>query len=918
MATRLLLGSFISIIPALAFHAAAEAQETRGDIEEIVVSGVRFSMSQSMDIKRSKMQIVDSIVAEDIGKFPDSNVVEALQRVSGIQVTDRGAGEVSTVSIRGLNDVTTTINGRNIFTASGRAVALADIPASLLYRVDTYKTRSSDMISSGIAGQIDIVTQRPFNFEGSKFVLATRGILQEQADKIDPNVSALLSNRWDTGWGELGALFNASFARTNFRDQTVTAGAAVPFRMPDAAAPLERLFPPLWEPGLDRGLPFAEGSTLADGTEYVLARDAVFQPDFTGERERPAWNLSLQLAPNESSQYTFEVFYNGYRQKSFNSLFFTFVDWWGNVDPADPVVFYEGTNIIKERFVNDAFGFNSGDYTDSKTDSYVYALGGLWNIGENLGLESEIVYQESFFKTEFFALQTNRVAPRLHVDFNSGGGIPVIEFFDNPATPVDESDLTEPGLWAMGPMFDNGQKFEGRAITYTADGNYEADWGIVRNIGFGLRYDERNAEEFSRTASAQPASCGGCAVADFPGIVHVTSGFFDGNADVPSAWAVAGADWLEANADVLRGAYGLPPASALSLTPNFEIDEDQTALYLQADFEKQAGGGVFDGQIGIQYLTVDTDMKFTDVGTLETSTASNSESKLLPSIMLRYGFAEDWLVRVSYGETLRLPTFNDLNATIFYVPDVTDIGYGTATGGNPELQPTESTNYDISLEWYFAEGSAVYGTWFKREIEGFVVPFRNPVQHDVPNDVPDIGLYTYILSQPDNASNGVLDGFEFGLVYFPENLPGWLNGAGVQATYTLLDSEQEIPVTNEVGEIVDFDILPIFGVSDTSYNVILAYDRFDFDMRLAYVWREDFLQRNEAALFANPLGIYRSPEESLDFQLSWAVNDNFTVTFDATNLTEEIYHEYYEFPDIYNFGNSLFSRTFALGVRFQM
>jgi TonB-dependent receptor len=728
----------------------------------------------------------------------------------------------------------------------------------------------------------------------------------------------LLSNRWDTGWGEFGALFNASFAQTNFRDQTVTAGAAVPFRMPDAAAPLERLFPPLWEPGQERGLPFEEGSTLDDGTEYVLSRDAVFQPDFTGERERPAWNLSLQFAPNETSQYTFEVFYNGFRQKTFNSLFFTFVDWWGNVDPTDPVVFYEGTNIIKERFVNDAFGFNSGDYAKSKTDSHVYSLGGLWDFTDRFTLEAEFVYQESFYQNEFFALQTERVAPRLHVDFNSGNGIPVVEFFDDPATPVNESDMTQAALWAMGPMFDNGEKFEGRAVTFTEDGNYEADWGIVRNIGFGLRYDERNAEEFTRTDSRQAVSCGGCTVADFPGILHVNSGFYDGNANVPSAWAAAGADWLEANADVLRGAYGLPSSSDLSLTPNFEIDEEQIALYLQAEFEKEVGGGVFDGQVGVRYLTVDTNMTFTDVNSFETSSASNSVSKMLPNIMLRYNFAEDWLARVSYGETVRLPNFNDLNATITYVPDVTDIGYGTATGGNPNLDPTESRNYDVSLEWYFAEGSAVYGTWFKRDIEGFVVSFRNPVIFDLPDDDPDRGPYTFILSQPDNTSNGVLDGFEFGLVYFPTNLPGWLNGAGIQATYTMLDSEQEIPVTNEVGEIVGTDILPIFGVSDTSYNVILAYDRYDFDMRLSYVWREDFLQRNEAALFANPLGIYRSPEESLDFQLSWAVNENFTLTFDATNLTEEIYHEYYEFPDIFNFSNSLFSRTFALGVRFQM
>src|SRR6187431_3080152 len=122
---------------------AQAAEPKKDELEEIVVTGIRESMTQALEIKRESIQLVDAIVAEDIGKFPDNNAVEALQRVPGVQVTDRARGEVGKVAIRGLDDVTTTINGRNIFTASGRQVALADVPASLLNRVDIYKTRSA-------------------------------------------------------------------------------------------------------------------------------------------------------------------------------------------------------------------------------------------------------------------------------------------------------------------------------------------------------------------------------------------------------------------------------------------------------------------------------------------------------------------------------------------------------------------------------------------------------------------------------------------------------------------------------------------------------------------------------------------------------------------------------------------------------
>jgi iron complex outermembrane recepter protein len=288
------------------------------DLREFVVYGIRDSLIEGVEIKRQEYQMVDVIIAEDIGKFPDNNVVEALQRVTGVQTTNRGGGEVSTVTIRGMTDVATTINGREIFTASGRAVALADIPAALLNRVDIFKTRSSSLVESGIAGVIDIKTQRPFYFEGPKAVLAARYIYQEQAGEWDPNLSALVSNTWDTDLGKFGALFNVSYATTNYRDQSVTPGAMLPF-MTNAPAPnfvpYERIFldhwsvaeNPIWQPGLESGLPFNEGATLnINGvpTPYVLARDAIFQNDFTGERKRPAMNLSMQFAPRMDARNT--------------------------------------------------------------------------------------------------------------------------------------------------------------------------------------------------------------------------------------------------------------------------------------------------------------------------------------------------------------------------------------------------------------------------------------------------------------------------------------------------------------------------------------------------------------------------------------------------------------------------------------
>ena len=903
-------------------------------LEEVVVTGIRASLNRAQDIKRESMQVMDAIVAEDIGKLPDNNVVESLQRVAGVQITNRADGEANVVSIRGLTDVSTTVNGRTIFTASGRAVALADIPSTLVSRIDVIKSRSAKDYENGIAGQIDVHTFRPFDFDGAKVSLAARGIYLEEAEEVNPVLSGLFSNRWETGAGDFGALLNVSFAETTYRSQSVTPGAQVVFMTENPAEPwipLERIFPddgrateqPIWTPGLDNGLPTTPGSTLSvngEQTEYYLSRDAMFMSDFTGTRERPAANLALQFAPNDTSEYTFEALYNGYRNEGFNSLNFAFVDWWGSLGElgniTDTFELYEGSNVIKERTVRYPFTFGSGDYSTGETDSFLYALSGEWEIGSNFTLNSDLVYQDSEFESTFIAMRSNAVRFETTANFSND---PSISFADNPATAdVDESDLTDLTQASMAEMYDSGERNEGSATTFTLDGEYRIDAGFFTKFEFGLRYDDRDATEYSRTQDAgvceganttgDPANCLFATYLD-EGIAHINEDFMEGDADVPRTWAVANGPYLQANRNYFLGLYGLDAADPL--LEEFAINEVNTALYFTAQFETMIGDNRLDGELGVRYVNVDTDTVFTDQVELTQTEGSTSTTETLPALAVRYHFAEDWMLRFSYGETLRMPAFGDLNPTINYFDDITGIGYGTATGGNANLMPTTSRNLDLSLEWYFGEASSAYLTLFQRDIEGFVISYRNQVTRQIEDFVTD----TFILSQPDNASDGELSGVEVGANYFPENLPGALDGLGVQASFTFLDSEQTIPELNDRGDVVGTETTDVFGVSDTSYSITLAYEREAFDARLSYVWRSDFLNNQEAALFANPLGVYRDPQSSLDFQFSYNVNDALTLTFDATNLTGEVYQSRYGNSDLHTFGNWKISRTFALGAR---
>ncbi|MGV2496590.1 TonB-dependent receptor [Pelagerythrobacter aerophilus] len=899
----------------------------------IVVTGVKASIVGALDVRRESTQIVDSVVAEDVGKLPDNNVVEALQRVTGIQVTDRAGGEITAITIRGLSDPVTTWNGRNIFTAGGTSFALQDISANLVRQIDVYKTRSADQLEFGLAGQIDVKTRRPFDFDGFMVSGLARGVYSELADEFNPNAALLVSDTWDTGIGQIGVLVNGSYNKYKYRNMNVQAGAMVPFATENPPedtflGPLERIFPqtdpanPYWTPGLNAGLPTAPGSTLTiDGVEvpYYLARDAVISSDLYGERERPSINAALQWAPNSSSVYTAEFFYSGFRGNTFNSLFFSFADWWGSLgpNPGETFELYEGTNIIKSRRMGDVAGFNSGDYATSKTDSYVYALNGTWDLGNRGQITADLAYQDSTNETSFIAMRTNRGPLDIDVDFNAGGGIPSYSFGNSEM-------LTDPTMWTVGDFFDNGTKNAGSAWTFMLDGFYEFDEGLIRRVKAGFRYDNRDSSNFVRDQSA--GALGGTLAELGDEYVFTNSGFFDGKADVPTSWVLADGPTLYRNRDALRSLYqtvnpNLVLSDDIVFDRVFDINEVTLSAYLLADGEVDLFGRPLRVQGGARLVAIDTNYNYFDrLNDFAETKVSTNQMKVLPSFTLRYEITPDLRLRFNYGETLRRPAFGDLNPNVSLVGDLSRLGFGTGSAGNPDLTATRSKNFDLALEWYFERNSAIYITGFRREIDGLVVPLTqleyipdNPIEGETATDY-------FQITRPSNASDGWLQGVEIGLTYFPTYLPGVLDGLGFQGSATILDSEQTIPDTDTDGNLIETRS-QFFAVSKFSYNATLAYDRGPVGARLSYVWRKGFLNNNEERAFANPIGFWRQPENSLDFQLTLDVADNIGVTFDAVNLTKSKQQNYYKYADVgnpeqFNSSTLLIDRTFALGVRF--
>ncbi|WP_249340746.1 TonB-dependent receptor plug domain-containing protein [Sphingomonas sp. 2SG] len=273
----------------------SETEELSQD-QDIIVTGLRASLQSAQRIKQTSDSIVDALVAQDIGKLPDNQAAEALARLPGVQVT-RFDDEATGVLVRGLPDVTSTYNGREIFTAQNRNVALQDFPAQALAGIEVYKSGTADLIEPGLAGLINVRSRRPLDFKGLFVGGGFRGTYNDQSKKYDPTGNILISDRWTTPIGEIGFLANVTYAQQQYRnavrynDQSVQKVSSLSPVTPASA-------------GNQFYYPYSVGLYSSGGRRY-----------------RPSGNMALQWKPSDKFEVYFDGIYQGYRGRQATDWF---------------------------------------------------------------------------------------------------------------------------------------------------------------------------------------------------------------------------------------------------------------------------------------------------------------------------------------------------------------------------------------------------------------------------------------------------------------------------------------------------------------------------------------------------------------------------------------------------------------------
>lgn len=886
-------------IPVLSVSNVAYAQdESAGALEEIVVTGIRSSLKRAQDIKRDASGVVDSIAAEDLGKFPDLNVAESLQRISGVSI-DRSGGEGQQVTVRGLGPQFNAVllNGRQIATdafglagvdsaagSGGREFNFDILATEQITGADIFKSGVSSLQDGGIGATINVKTAKPLDNPGLQIAGSVKGIYETLSEEVSPAASLIISN--------------------TFADDTF--GVALAVSQQERKVQINRIQTAGWRPG----------QTISNNRDGVLFQNAFIPRNWDQivdeqERDRTNASLVLQFAPSEDLTVTLDGFYSKYE---IDSLVTDLASWFepdrvgsATIDPATGTLL----NFTQEIGLNQGSGDPHTDFVSHtrngrNSETTGFGLNVEWDISDNLRASFDASTSDA----------ENDYADRAR--FNVVGIRNNYSFSANPGgTPVVAHDGFEGGGL---PSADRTRLHynERKGVTNTdevselkLDFEYTPDSEVVDSIKFGAYTQSRENTRF-RTFGNQCAFCG-YSVAAPNGTIGLreftADNFFSGVIDT---FYTYDGDAYEA----FLASTGNPVVPTLDEGNTFTINEDITSLYVDGTFIFSLGEMPLTVNAGVRYSETDVDVDATSafiadvVPTTDLTLFSNrfgpatpftqggDYDNVLPSLSAKLELNDQMVIRASAYESLTRPTLNQLSPAITYFePRRQNL---TANAGNPALDPFEATNFDIGFEWYYGDSNVFSVAYFEKDIDNFITlldgaedfeltarsaadGFRCadplcapgaliPGQDIVATTEELNGQFeTYNVTRPRNGESANIDGFEISWTHVLES------GFGISANATFVDSNATI--TSDTTQSFALE-----GLGD-SQNLVLFYENDVMQVRVAYNNREGFLRRLNNGFNGEPINTQDFSQ--IDLSASYDINDTLTVFFEGINITEE-------------------------------
>jgi TonB-dependent receptor len=896
---------------------AAQADDSNPE-DAIVVVGQRASLGAAAKIKQDSANVVDSIVADDIGKFPDRTVAGALQRVPGVQVTVGGNNEIVAPIIRGLGDILTTLDGREIFTGVGRGFAYQDLPAEALAGADVYKTNSANLIEGGVVGAIDLRLHKPFDFKGFTVAANARGIYSKNTNKVSPIAGLLVSDRWNTGIGELGALLDVSYASTDFN-------RPIAFNCDYRSG--------------NHG-----PNPVAGGSAGLAAPTCVGGLNNEGNYRRIQANGAIQWKPSEEFQLDLTGLYTSYASK-WASIFLIddlFGGPFSNVQATSDCNAYDvgadgfyanpytatgpNPNVHRETLctaqsmtVGSHGGFTSTQAHNDRTDLFLGAVSAKYESG-SFTLKGDVSYQRSLIRNQNFILDTLKV----------GGGMvsTITNLNDDGGTVYSSPGLSNPANFGLSPLNQDTIREKGSEFAAKFDGAYQVG-SILKEIQFGARFADHKADHQQGVIGTCGTVCGTLITA----VPFLPAGFMVHSSGIPSVnnglgVVAADQDMLRDPViqDQLRTLYGLAKGwPAFQAERAFNAEEKTLSGYLQLAYDIPLGGAVsIDGLVGARYTHTSRDIAGaalvtpaatpanpTPAAVVTPYSASTDDNDFMPNASARVRFGGGLQARLSYAKAIARPSFGALNPGLSYLISTNILILPAGSGGNPDLKPQKSDSFDATLEYYFGRDSYISVAGYYKDITDRVIS---------QSQVETINGFDYNITRPRNVGKVTLKGVEVAGQAFFDFLPGAFSGLGIMANFTLADSE--------IKEDVDARMIgrDIQGVSRYNYTVGALYEKFGVTGRVVYTHRSSYYDEiyggttirpatgPVTSLQPNPIVLNMvRPGGRLDASLGFDIAKGITLSVDATNLTKNNYRSYYgrpEFPRDHRYDDT----TYSVGV----
>ncbi|MBB2487963.1 TonB-dependent receptor [Mitsuaria sp. WAJ17] len=799
-------------------------------LEQVEVRGVRATLKRNLAEKREAQNIVDTISAEDVGKFPDKNVADSLQRVPGISV-DRIWGEGKAIFVRGTdkNLNMTQLNGQAVASsewwlneAQTRSFNYDVLPSEIVGSLEVYKSPSADLDEGSIGGLVIVRTRRPLDFKDALTLQASAEALYGKLPgKTDPQLNGLLN--WKSADKTVGVLLALSRQKRTMRRDGLEMFPDGSYDIKDQHGAVTRAY-----------AAWGGGSAI-----------------FRQERERTTANLAVQLQPDARTDLVLNLMDSDMKMNNSNQNYL-----WQVGGLADKGVI----SVTDPRFI-------------SVGDGGKALVGG--TVGPRTGVSFEPIYRESYVRSRLADLDGSyqgsgwKLHGQLGATSSEGGSSHDRHFWmegdtraqislgpDHYGVKYLDINPLDPKALTLQAGDDRIRRMQSREHYGQADLSWDLGENFFNTLKVGLKLRDATLRNKRTQGEAKPGAEGwqSFSLADLSTGPSPRLSQAAATADALTQYA-----WFD---DALVAGKGIPMYDKAMvyrelLNEHYTIKERITAGYAKVDF----ASGRWHGDLGLRLVRTQQTSEGHQANADKTFTPLSQTHRYhdaLPSLNVIYDWSKEVIVRGAVAKAMARQTFDLLSPGLRRDGTVLSRAYA----GNPLLKPVHANQAEIGAEWYYADASLLAATLFVKKLDTFT--YKASKQELV-------GGETLNVERPYNADNGAdIKGFEL-----QWQQPFGHSGFGTVVNYTFTDAV--------AGAVAGQPRLKVLGNSRDQLNLSGYYERNGLTLRLSYNYRSK--SYGDVQMGGQ---VVNSAYGQWDASASYDLTPKLTVYASAVNLNNEI------------------------------